>query len=322
MHRRSFLQLSLRLSLAATMAGSLVGCTQKTPLKTGVHPWIGYETLYLAEEFDWLPESVQLSKGQSAKNSISGLLSGELDAAALTLDEALRVSAGGVPVRVVAVTNVSVGADMVLTRPGITQLSDLVGRSVGVELDGVSGVMLLAMLDQAGLSTDQISIVDLPVSDHLRAWNEGVIDVSVSYKPIASRLEEAGAVRLFDSSQIPDTIFDLLVVRQEVERKHPEAVADLVRGHFRGLRHLVRNRHDAVYRIASRQGVSPDAVREAMATVMLPQLAANRRYLAPGGRVESVAGRLAHLLKNEGLVEVVPDLDNLCSRDYLPRGPV
>ena len=318
MHRRSFLQLSLQLSAAAAMTGSLVGCARPSPLITGVHPWIGYETLYLAEEFDWLPATVQLTKGRAARDSIDGMLAGELDAAALTLDEALRVSAAGVPVRVVAVTNVSVGADMVLARPEITELSDLVGRAVGVELNGVSGVVLLAMLERAGLSTEQISVVDMPVSEHLEAWHQGVIDVSVGYKPVASRLEEAGAIRLFDSSEIPDTIFDLLVVRREAERKKPDAIADLVRGHFRGLQHLVRNRHDAVYRIATRQGVSPEAVREAMASVMLPQLPANRSYLAAGGRVEEVAGRLANMLAQEGLIDTVPDLDNLCTRDYLP----
>lgn len=315
MHRRHFLQLSL----AAGVSASLFGCSQKRPLRTGVHPWIGYETLYLAEEFGWLPSTVQLSKGHSAQDSLQGMLAGELDAAALTLDEALRVQAGGVPIRVVAVTNVSVGADMVLARPEITNLADLAGRSIGVELSGVSGVMLFSMLEAAGLRSDQVSMVDLPVSQHLEAWNQGVIDVSVCYQPVAARLEQAGAVRLFDSSQLPDTIFDLLVVSQAAERKQSAAIEELVRGHFLGLRHLVRNMHDSVYRIATRQQVAPDAVRESMATVMLPELAANRRYLQRGGRVETVAHRLADILAREGLIEQVPVLEGLVSRDYLPR---
>ena len=41
--------------------------------------------------------TVQLVKGQAASDSISGLVSGNLDAAALTLDETLRVLVAGVP---------------------------------------------------------------------------------------------------------------------------------------------------------------------------------------------------------------------------------
>lgn len=315
MHRRHFLQLSIA---AAAVAG-LPGCSRDEPLRTGVHPWIGYETLYLAEEFGWLPPTVQLSKGQIARHSIEGLLAGELDAAALTLDEALRVQAGGVPVRAVAVTDVSVGADMVLARPGITRLQELAGHPIGVELDGVSAIMLFAMLEQAGLSSDQVSIVDLPVNQHLDAWHKGLIDASVCYQPMASRLEHAGAVRLLDSSQMSDTIFDLLVVTERAANKQPAAVEDLVRGHFLGLRHIVRNMHDAVYRIATRQQITPEAVREAIATVMLPELTANRRYLAPGGRVETVAYRLSNILAREGLIKQSPTISNLCTQDYLPR---
>jgi NitT/TauT family transport system substrate-binding protein len=283
-----------------------------------VHPWIGYETLYLAEEFGWLPPTVQLSKGQTSRDSMHGILAGELDAAALTLDEVLRIQAGDVPVKVVAVADVSVGADMVMVRPEIDRLEALAGQSIGVDLAGVAGIMLFAVLERAGLRSDQVSIVNIPVNQHLEAWNEGAIDVSVCYQPTASRLGNAGAVRLFDSSQMPDTIFDVLVVTEKAERKQPSAVEDLVRGHFLGLRHLVRNMHDAVYRIATRQQITPETVREAMATVMLPELTANRRYLSPGGRVEIVAHRLGNILVREGLIEQSPDIANLCTRDYLP----
>ncbi|MBB5319639.1 ABC transporter substrate-binding protein [Marinobacter oulmenensis] len=314
MHRRRFLQLSVSAALAPT----LVGCFHREPLRMGVHPWIGYEPLYLTEEFGWLPDSVTLSRGFAARDSINGLLSGNLDGAALTIDEAVRVQAAGVPVRAVAVTDVSVGADMLMARPGIHSLEDLAGKSIGVELGSVSAVLLFAALQRAGLTADQVSLVDLPVNRHLQSWQLGQIDVSVCYEPTASRLKQAGAVGLFDSRQVPDTIFDLLVVTREAERRIPGAIEDLVRAHFRGLQHLVRNSHDAIYRVATRQQVDPEAVREALASVMLPELAANRRYLAPGGRVETVARELATVLEREGLIDRVPDVDELCSRDFLP----
>ena len=200
MHRRHF----LHLTIAAAVAAGMSGCSRRDPLRTGIHPWIGYEPLYLAEEFGWLPETVQLVKGQGASDSISGLVSGNLDAAALTLAETLRVLAAGVAVKAVAVTNVSVGADVLLVRPAITSLSDLQGRRVAVELGGVSGIMLFSVLERAGLTSNSISVVNLPVHEHIGAWQRGDIDASISYEPEASRLAAEGAVRLFDSSQLPE----------------------------------------------------------------------------------------------------------------------
>ncbi len=315
MHRRRFLQLSL----AAGLAASLPGCGRGDPLRVGIHPWIGYEPLYLAEEFGWLPDTVQLVKGTAARDSMSGLLSGQLDAAALTLDEALRVCSAGVDLRLVAVTNVSVGADMLLVRPDITAIEQLKGRAVGVELNGVSGVMLLHLLERAGLTTGDISVVDIPVDQHLEAWNNGLIDASVCYQPVAARLEQAGAVSLFDSRELPDTIFDVLAVTHRAEGRQPGPIKDLVAGHFAGYRYLVRNLHDAVYRIATRQGMAPELIRQALATVMLPDLAANQRYLAKNGTIETTAIRLAGLLEREGLMDKHPEHERIASQQFLPR---
>ncbi|MBN8239606.1 ABC transporter substrate-binding protein [Marinobacter hydrocarbonoclasticus] len=315
MHRRHF----LHLTIAAAVAAGMSGCSRRDHLRTGIHPWIGYEPLYLAEEFGWLPETVQLVKGRAASDSISGLVSGNLDAAALTLDETLRVLAAGVPVKAVAVTNVSVGADVLLVRPAITSLSDLQGRRVAVELGGVSGIMLFSVLERAGLTSNNISVVDLPVHEHIGAWQRGDIDASISYEPEASRLVAEGAVRLFDSSQLPETIFDLLVVTDAAASRQPAAVRDLVKGHFLGLQHLVRNMHDAVYRVATRQEVSPDMVRQSLATVMLPELSANHRYLTHNGRLEVVAKTLASIMVREGLMDKPLRYEHLTDPAFLPR---
>jgi NitT/TauT family transport system substrate-binding protein len=87
------------------------------------------------------------------------------------------------------------------------------------------------------------------------------------------------AASLFDSRELPDTIFDVLAVTHRAEGRQPGPIKDLVAGHFAGYRYLVRNLHDAVYRIATRQGMAPELIRQALATVMLPDLAASQQFL-------------------------------------------
>ncbi|WP_417567123.1 ABC transporter substrate-binding protein [Marinobacter sp.] len=316
MQRRDFLGLSITAGLFAT---GLSGCRTSDPLAFGVHPWIGYEPLYLARDFGWLPESVVLSSGASSKDSMAGLLSGKLHGAALTLDETIRVWSEGTELVVVAVADVSAGADALITRPYITELAELRGKRIAVDVSGVSGIMLLKILELVGLAWTDVSPVDLPVSEHAGAWSRVEVDASVCYEPFAMKLERDGGVRLFDSSDIPETIFDLLVVTRETADGNTDAVRDLVMAHFRGLQHLVRSMHDAVYRVAGHQGIRPEDVQSALATVMLPDLAANQRYLSRAGRVEAMARSLSELMLRTGMIRNEPGFQRLCDPSFLPR---
>lgn len=315
MQRREFLGLSIAAGLSAA---GLPGCSDSGPLRFGIHPWIGYEPLYLAQDFNWLPETVVLRPATSARGSMEGLASGALDGAALTLDETIRLWSRGLELIVVAVTDVSAGADVLMVRPSITELTDLKGQRIAVELDGVSGIMLLKILEAAGLGLNDITTVDLPVSEHAAAWSRGDVDASVCYEPTASGIENAGGVRLFDSSDIPETIFDVLVVTRETADSKRGAVRDLVNAHFAGLRHLVRSMHDSVYRVADRQGIAADEVRAALATVMLPDLAANQRYLAASGPLETIARSLSRLMFSQGMIASDPVFQRLSDPSFLP----
>lgn len=316
MQRRDFLGLSIAAGLSVV---GLAGCSRSESLAFGIHPWIGYEPLYLARDFGWLPASVVLSSGSSSRDSMAGLLSGQLQGAALTLDETIRVWSEGTELVVVAVADVSAGADALITRSSLNELAELRGKRVAVDVNGVSGIMLLKILELAGLAWSDILVVDLPVSQHAEVWSRGEVDAAVSYEPTATKLVREGGVRLFDSSDIPETIFDLLVVTRNTAEQNPGAVRDLVMAHFRGLRHLVRSMHDAVYRVADHQGIAPEDVQSALATVMLPDLVANQRYLSRSGRVENMASSLAQLMFRTGMIRQKPDFRRLCDSSFLPR---
>ncbi len=67
----------------------LAACSPAKPLAVAVHPRIGYESLYLARDFGWLPAGVTLHAGHAAGDSLAALKAGTVDAAALTLEEVL-----------------------------------------------------------------------------------------------------------------------------------------------------------------------------------------------------------------------------------------
>lgn len=316
MNRRVFIR---HLSGLCFLPPLLSACAGKTPFRLGLHPWIGYETFYLARDFGWLPAQTTLVEGRSAGDSLLAMKQGRLEAGCLTLDEVLLARADGVPLAIVAVLDVSAGADVLVARPGIAHLKDLRGKRVGIEVSALGELMLTTALDAAALARADIVVRDIPPDRQLAAWRAGEIDAAVSYEPVASMLEREGAVRLFDSRQAPETIIDVLAVQRDRARGRRQELGALLAAHFKALEHIRVNRQDALYRIAAREGISYEEARRSLAGVTLPDLARTRTYLKRDSRIDQAARKLNRLMVERGLLKAPDRLDDLFDHAYLPE---
>ncbi|MEW6691212.1 MAG: ABC transporter substrate-binding protein [Pseudomonadota bacterium] len=271
--RRGFLA---KLAASALLLG---GCAPRPPLRVAVHPWVGYEPMFLARQHGWLDAGlVRLVETPSATDSLHLLGSGLVEAAALTLDEVLRARALGVPLTVPMVFDVSAGADGVLARHPM-HLADLAGARIGVEQSAVGALMLAALLERGGLAADQVQLVSLGFHEHAAAWRAGRIDALITFEPALSELEAEGAVRLFDSRALPDTIVDVLAVHPSTLVHHRAALQHLVEATLRAVHDLALNRMDAAYRIGARLRQRPETVLAGLRGLQLTDLGHNRRLL-------------------------------------------
>jgi NitT/TauT family transport system substrate-binding protein len=308
------------LSLGAlALAHIALGCSARRPLSIGGHVWPGYEPMFLARDSGWLPSGVDLIETDSATDSLARLKAEEIDGAALTLDEVLTARADGIALTSVLVFDVSVGADMVLARPDIVCVTQLRGRRIGAETTAVGALMVAKLLDFAGLSDDDITVVHIPIENQSTALTTGELDAVITYHPQAMRLLNAGYRRLFDSRQIPETIFDVLAVRTDLLRQHRTALSELIAAHFRGLEYTHRSPQTAAFRMAIRLGITGQQVPDAFRGLSLPGIDANRKLLGPTGSVRIAADRLNRFMSERGLLEQPDSLNNLVSAVYLPR---
>lgn len=314
-----------RLLIAALAAGlpAVPACSGPPPevLRIGAHPWPGYEMFYLARARGLLPpRGVRLIETPSASASLRGLATGTLEAAGLTLDEVLTARARGLPLRVVAVLDVSMGADVVLVRPGIERPDQLRGRRVGVEATATGAVMLDALLARHGLKAGELRIVSLPVDEHEAAWRQGRLDAVVTYEPVKSRLTALGGQVLFSSAEVPGLIVDVLAVRESAESTHGPALRQALEAHFAARALWQQDAAAQAPLLAPRLGLPPEAVPAAFAELALPDLAANREWLGPSGRLLEAARRLREIMMRAGLLREAVDVDTLASPRFLPEG--
>lgn len=291
--------------VAAMVLLAGAACTADPPpiLRVGTNVWPGYEPLYLARDLGYLDASIRLVEYSSATQVITAYRNGAIEAAALTLDEVLLLAQHGQDPRVILVMDISHGGDAVVGVPSLRRLADLKGRRVGVEHTATGAYVLSRALHLAGLTRADVHPVPLKVDEHERAFREGKVDAVVTFDPVRSKLLAAGARQLFDSSQIPGEIMDVLVVRRDRLERHRGQVVALLAGWFRALDDLRRAPRDVAPRLAKRLRLSADQVLAAYEGLKLPDAARNRALLT-GDPPELVraARRLADVMVEERLL--------------------
>lgn len=314
--RRRFLKAASAISAAAWI-GDLTGCNAFGPIRIASHVWPGYEFLFLARDMGWLsPEDSILIETHNASDSLERLLNGDVHGATLTLDETLRASQQGLPLFVVLLFDVSSGADALMVKPHIKGLSDLKGASIGVETTAVGALMLNKVLAKAGLLEADVEVIHITIETHLTSWQNNNLDALITYEPTATRVEQLGAIRLFDSREMPNTIFDVLAVHRDAAEHYKQQLQALIGSHFKAQRAWKTNPIDTAYRLAKRLDTHASDIPMLFRGLELPDLVYNHHLLGgDANELNALAKEIAALSDmNPSLIPA-----DLFTAAYLPK---
>lgn len=261
---------------------SLVGCKPDAePLRIVSSPWPGYEPLYMTRDLGYLNEKqVVLNELPSSNITYEAFSNGSADIATLTLDETLTLIAQGKKVRVLAVLDVSNGADAVMIKPYIKSMADLKGKRIAIINIPLGMFMLSRTLEVAGLGTKDVSVVLLPEDKHEKAYLQNKIDVAITFEPYKTKLANLGAHVIFDSSKIPNEIFDLLVVSEETYQSRRTDLCHVTQQWFRTLEYMKQNSIDAQQRMSKRLGMDVASYQGMMDGLIVPDGSENIRLLS------------------------------------------
>jgi NitT/TauT family transport system substrate-binding protein len=253
--------------LAACLSLSVTACTERIvePLAFGMHAWVGHDPLALARDRGWIDAGqVKVVELASSSETRRHLRNGLLNAAALTLDETLRLAEEGLDIRVIAVMDASAGADKVLARPEVTSPEQLKGQSIAVENSAVGSLMLQRLLQAGSLERSDLEVVTLPASQHLTALKSARVAASISFEPLAQSLVDAGFESIFDSREMPGEIVNVMVVKARALRDQPDQVDALLAGWADGLQAFKDDPQGVADLLARGADLSPERYRAAL----------------------------------------------------------
>ena len=237
-------------AIAATVATS----AQAGTLSIGHTTWVGYGTLYLAQDLGYFKENgltVELPVVEEAAMYMAAQASGELSGSASTIDEVLKYRPQFC-FKAVAALDDSHGGDGVLVGKDVKSLQELKGKAVAVNEGSTSQFWLSYLLKKNGMKMSDITVQNMTADDAATAFIAGRVPAAVTWEPHLSmvRDKQQGKV-LIDSSSTPGVIVDVVALNCTVIEKQPEDVKALVAGLYKAVQYTKDHPQEA-YKIMAK----------------------------------------------------------------------
>jgi len=155
--------------------------------------------------------------------SINQYTAGTYDAVTVTNMDALSIpSAGGVDTTGMIIGDFSNGNDAVFLKDKQT-LADIKGQKVNLVQYSVSEYLLARGLESIGSSEKDVTVVNTSDPDMVGAFQTPEVTAMVTWNPMVSEIAKLpNAHKVFDSTQIPGEIIDMMAANTATLKDNPD----------------------------------------------------------------------------------------------------
>ncbi|MCI5145046.1 MAG: lipid kinase [Candidatus Electrothrix sp. AR3] len=192
----------------------------------GWEPW-GYaqDAGILKKWADKYEIEIKLTLVNDYIESINLYTTGKFAACTMTNMDALTIPAvGGIDSTALIIGDFSNGNDGVIMKKG-SKVKDLKGRKITLVELSVSHYLLARALDMHGMNERDVKLINTSDADIAAIFTADPKGAAVTWNPpLMQALRTPGAVQVFDSSDIPGEIIDLMVVRTDAPESLKKAL--------------------------------------------------------------------------------------------------
>lgn len=270
--------------LSLIMTFSLVACGNKeaekgssesglTKVSLGMVPWPAFELFYLAEEegiFEKNGLDVDIQEFSSTTDNSSAFVGGQLDFCTYASSESISPFAEGADFKVVLLADKSNGCEGLVTTSDIKTVKDLKGKTVATQYYSVDHLLLLTLLQENGMTADDIDLVDMTIENAGNTFIAGQCDAACIWDPYFSQAKNNGANVLYSTKDNPDIISDVLAASGDMIKNNPDVVEAMVKSYYEAADYWRDNQDEANEFMASKLGVSKDEFVSQMEGLIIP----------------------------------------------------
>jgi NitT/TauT family transport system substrate-binding protein len=294
------------------------------PIKLAFSTWNGYIGLVIGVKegfFEKAGVDVEYTVVEDPVQRFNAFKAGSLNAIATTVDTFSRTNANGVASVMVLGLDASVGGDGIVAKKDITSVEQLKGQTVAVSQGSTSQWLLAYVLDQHGLSLDDVKQTDLTSGDAGAAFVAGSVPVAVTWEPWLSKAEENpdGHV-LASTKEYPDIITDEVAFSPDFVKENPDSITAFLKGYAMAVDFLKSNPDDAIADVTDYLGQSPEDVKATMETVPIWSIEDSKKFFGTAdspGPINEIFTKSAEFWKELGETDNVPDPSEAIDPSFL-----
>jgi NitT/TauT family transport system substrate-binding protein len=297
------------------------------PVKIAVATWVGFGPLYLARDkgiFQKHGVEVELVVAEKTSQKYTDFISGKYDMAAGGAGTSVIYITEPDQLQYVTALDDSNGGDGVIAKNEITSLADLKGKTVAVDMGGISGFYLGALLKTAGLTFSDVKVVDMTSDDVGKKFSDKQFDAGVTWEPYLTKAKGTDfAHLLIDSSATPGLLTDALIARKDFVAKHPKEVKAVVAAWNEAVDYYNTNKQESIEIMAKAMGdwlKDPKVFAETLEGVRYYGAADNKTFFGtkdkPGALYQTVKEAIT-VYSELGKVKVKVTPENMMNYDFV-----
>lgn len=266
-------------------AQDIPAAPESGPVKMGIEPWLGYGQWHIAAKKDYFKqvglESVEIINFNTDADINAALAAGQLQCGNIATHTAMNFIAAGLPLKIVALLDVSKTADAMVSDGSVTDIKGLKGKQVAYEEGTTSDILLNYALSQNGMTIADIQKVPMPASDAGSALIAGKVPVAVTYEPyLTLAMQQNPKVKMiYSAGENPGLISDVFVVREEFLKEKPGQIVALLKAWDMALADYRKDTAGGRAIIAQAVGAKPEELATAFEGVVYYSLAENKSEL-------------------------------------------
>lgn len=316
--RKQFLRYSL-LGLGLSLINSSCNTPQITPnLRIGINDWIGYQIILAARSLGYFKKrlvEVDFIYFNNLQDATRAMYRGSLDATFTTLWDLLELNPEREQVepQIILITDISAGADGIVARSPLQNLSDLRGKNIGVKLATVNQLILLEALHLHQISSAEIEMINLPNEIAAQQLLSGKLDAVVLWQPLLGEIaQKIGGKIVYNTSQTDSLVIDILATTPTKLQQTAESLRRFLWVWLDLMQHLEKNPQSVFESLSAILGRNPLALQQDYQGVKAGTHALNQHFFGQESALKKAIADITQLIEADlHHAKPVAPLDNL-----------